>query len=104
MGEMFIVQVQEKLSEWRQRANRKSRKHSAGMLQVTKCGKSTEDLKYSEVRVSCSSFIILWHPVHVHSVAETWHSRSLCVTSKKRLAVSEKPVLYFCCLLNRRQE
>lgn len=44
MEELFIVQMQEKLSRrgrWRHAANGKSRKHPASMLQVTKSDKTT---------------------------------------------------------------
>lgn len=47
MRELLIVQVQEKLSKGRQESNGKSRKHPAGMLQVTKGGEITLDLNYS---------------------------------------------------------
>lgn len=44
MGELLIVQMQEKLSrrgKWRQTATGKSRKHPASVLQVTKRDKTT---------------------------------------------------------------
>lgn len=44
VGELVLVQMQEKLSrrgKWRQAANGKSRKHPASMFQVTQSDKGT---------------------------------------------------------------